>query len=445
MSRLGVRRRLFLVVVAAVGVAVAALVLGFNLILARTLTRDSRDLARTRASAQLALLTTSDGRLTVHEAPDDAAADAYLWVFTGRRALERPQESTRLYATARSLAAGRRRYADVPGVDVRLYAAPVVVNKHRLGTVVAGVSLAPYEQTRQLALVSSLVFGGLVLAVVAIASHWLLAASLRPVRRMTREAAAWSEHDLENRFELGQPYDELTELAATLDKLLDRLAASLRREQRFSAELSHELRTPLARVLAESELALRRERAPSEYRLALEQINEGAGQLTRTVDALLAAARHEAGFERGVADAYVIASHAAAGCAEIAKSRSVEVELRRPQASIRVAVEPKLGERILQPLLDNACRYGMSRVRVAIDQTNGRVRYTIDDDGAGVTPEESEHIFEPGVRGSQGTLDRAGAGLGLGLARRLARSARGEIEALPSADGGCFVVTLPSA
>ena len=79
---------------------------------------------------------------------------------------------------------------------------------------------------------------------------------------MTRQAAAWSEHDLDHRFALGEPHDELTELAATLDGLLDRLAASLRREQRFSAELSHELRTPLARVIAESELALRRDREP---------------------------------------------------------------------------------------------------------------------------------------------------------------------------------------
>ena len=61
-----------------------------------------------------------------------------------------------------------------------------------------------------------------------------------------------------------EPDDEISELAATLDALLDRVAASLRHEQRFSAELSHELRTPLARIIAEAELALRRERAPEE-------------------------------------------------------------------------------------------------------------------------------------------------------------------------------------
>src|SRR5206468_3528078 len=169
--------------------------------------------------------------------------------------------------------------------------------------VVEGVSLAPYEATRKTALMGSLGFGVAVLLLVALAARWLLAGSLRPVARMTRQAAAWSEHELDQRFALGEPRDELTELAATLDGLLDRLAASLRREQRFSAELSHELRTPLSRVIAEAELALRRPRAPQEYRDALGQVLRNARQVARTVDALVAAARHEAGLARGTADA----------------------------------------------------------------------------------------------------------------------------------------------
>jgi len=445
MSRVGIRRRLFLVVVATVAIAVAALVLGFNLILARTLTRDSRDLARTRASAQLALLTTTHGRVVVREAPDDAAADAYIWVFSRGAVLEQPRSGASVYAAARALATGSARYADVPSADIRLYAAPVVSEGRRVGTVVAGVSLAAYEQTRRLALIASLVLGGLVLLVVGLAARWLLAASLRPVVRMTRQAAAWSERDLDRRFALGEPHDELSELAATLDGLLDRLAASLRREQRFSAELSHELRTPLARVMAESELALRREREPGEYRRALELIHRNAAQLTRTVDALVAAARHEAGFERGTADAYELAAEAAAACADLAVQCRVELELSAPSTPIRVAVDPDLGERILQPLLDNACRYGSRTVNVSIERADGAVRYTIDDDGAGVAAEERERIFEPGIRGIQGARDGAGAGLGLALARRLARSASGDVEALARPGGGRFVVVLPSA
>src|SRR5207253_8023493 len=122
-----------------------------------------------------------------------------------------------------------------------------------------------------------------------------------------------SEQDLDRRFGLGEPHDELTQLASTLDSLLDRLAASLRRERRFSAELSHELRTPLAKVIAEAELALRRERDASEYRAALEVALRNARHVARIVEMLVAAAQHGAAATHGTADAYEVAAEAVKG------------------------------------------------------------------------------------------------------------------------------------
>ncbi|HZR92290.1 MAG TPA: HAMP domain-containing sensor histidine kinase [Gaiellaceae bacterium] len=443
MSRLGIRRRLFVVVVCAVGLALAALLAGFNVLLDRNLSRDADNLARARAAATLAQLTPRHGRIVLGEAPDAAAADAPVWVFSGGRTLEAPPAGARVAAAARRLAAGPARLADVSSADTRLYAAPVVAGGRRLGSVVAAVSLAPYEQTRRTALIASLAFGAAVLLLVAVAARWLLASSLRPVLRMTRQAAAWSEHDLDQRFGVEARSDELGELAATLDGLLDRLAASLRREQRFSAELSHELRTPLARVLAESELALRRERTPTEYRAALELIHRNAAQLTRTVDALVAAARHESGAARGTADAYAVAAEAAAACADLAAARELELNVDPPAHPVRLGVEAELAERILQPVLDNACRYGRRHVRVSIARAPSGVVYTVDDDGPGVATDERERIFEPGVRGHVAG-NGAGAGLGLALARRLARSAAGDVEAAGADGGGRFLVRLPA-
>jgi two-component system OmpR family sensor kinase len=311
MKSLGLRRRLLLVIVAAVTVALVGLVAGFNLIVGNVLERSADNLARSRVAAQLETVRVQNGRVTFVEAPDDRAADAYLWVFSGARPVEQPRTGPEIAHAARSLVRGPARFLDVPKTDTRLYAAPVVDHDRRVGTVVAGVSLTAYEQTRKLALLASLVLGGLVLILVVVAARWLLGAALRPVGRMTRQAAEWSEHDLEHRFGLGPPHDELTELAATLDGLLDRVASSLRRERRFSAELSHELRTPLTRVLAESELALRRVREPEEYRRALDSIHRSADQLSRTVDALVAAARYESGGERGTADARAVADSVA--------------------------------------------------------------------------------------------------------------------------------------
>src|SRR5205085_10808468 len=194
-----------------------------------------------RAAPRPAVVRSQTGRLPLGETADDAAVDSSAWVFAGTRTLEAPRTGTELAATARALAARAPAKADVARSDTRLYAVPIVNRGRRLGTVVAAVALAPYEQTERSALVASVALGGLLLLVVALAARWLLLASLRPVGRMTRQAAEWSEHDLRRRFALGEPYDEVSELAATLDRLLDRLAAGFRREQRFSSELSHEL------------------------------------------------------------------------------------------------------------------------------------------------------------------------------------------------------------
>jgi two-component system, OmpR family, sensor kinase len=445
MKRFGLRRRLLLAVSVAVAFALLVLVGGFNVILANVLDRDSRDLVRTRAVAQLDALRVDHGRLVVVETPDEHASDAFVWIFADGRALERPQVAATTERAARDLATrSRQGYREVAATDARLYATPVVRDGKRLGTIVAGVSLAPYEQTRKLALLSSLVLGGVILLLVVLASRWLLAASLRPVVRMTRQAAAWSEHDLEHRFALGPPHDELTELAATLDGLLDRLAASLRHERRFSAELSHELRTPLASVRAESELALKREREPSEYRQALELIQANADQLARTIDALVSAARYEAGGARGTADAQEVAESVARACSALAATRELELRIDRPPHRLRVGVDGDLAERILQPVLENACRYGTTSVNVGIGQQNSSVVYTVDDDGPGVAADEPESIFEPGVRGNaQHSGSQNGAGLGLALARRLARSIDGDVIADSEAEGGRFLVRMP--
>ena len=444
MNRLAIRHRLLLVVVAAVAAALAAMIVGFNLLLSHNLGSDADRLLRARASGEQALLAVKHGRLAVSEAPDDTTTQPDGWVFTRGKTLEAPSASRRVARAAQRLAARAPGFFDVPATDVRLYAEPVVFSGRRYGAVVAEVSLEPYEQTRSTALLASLGLGAAVLLLVGLAARWLLASSLRPVARMTRLASVWSERDLDRRFAVGDPHDELTELAATLDGLLDRLAASLRREQRFSAELSHELRTPLSRVIAETELALRAQRQPDEYRSALELVQSNAQQLARTIDALVAAARHEAGALRGTADAFAVAGAAADACAGLASERGVEVEIEPPGHPVRLGVDGDLAERVLQPVLENGCRYGRGRVRITIARRDDGVVYRVADDGPGVGDAEREQIFEPGARGGAGNGNGAGAGLGLALARRLARSVAGDVSAV-SDTGGVFLVRLPAA
>jgi two-component system OmpR family sensor kinase len=310
--------------------------------------------------------------------------------------------------------------------------------------VVAGVSLAPYEHTQQIALVGSLILALALLVVVTLLARWMLRAALRPVASMTADAETWSEHDSQRRFAAGEPYDEISQLAATLDGLLDRQAASLRREQRFSAEMSHELRTPLAKIRAESELALRRERDSAAYRQSLETVVGNATQMTAIIETLVAAAQSESGLARGHCDAgMVIESLAESSCG--GEEKSVRIESHVPDARLVLGVDGDVAARILQPVVENACRLAGSVVSLSAQRGGGGVEIHVDDDGPGVRDDETESIFEPGIRGSamaEGGHD--GAGLGLALARRLARAAGGEIVVRPATDGGHFTVRFPT-
>jgi two-component system, OmpR family, sensor kinase len=439
-----VRNRLLLIVVLALAFALAAATLGFNVLLAHSTARDADAFLRQRADSELALLQVVNGRIRFRETADDTLSTSRIWIFQGNQPLEAPASRPETAATARALVNGPGGFHNVRHRDERLYAVPITDSGRRVGTLVAGMSLAPYERTRELAMIASLAFAVALLAIVGFAVWWLLRSALRPVAQMTEQAAAWSETDLDRRFDLGEPHDELSRLGATLDALLDRIAASLRHERLFSNELSHELRTPLAKLIAEAELALRRNRSEDDYRAALSVVLANAEQLASIVETLVSAARHESE-PSGVADAAHAARRAAESCSELAEERAVELTVADPPAVLRVGVDLDFAERILHPVLENACLYGRRRVHMSVARADHSVLFTVDDDGPGIAEDEQESIFEPAARGTAGRDAGTGAGLGLALARRLARAASGDVIASASARGGRFVIRLPAA
>jgi signal transduction histidine kinase len=103
--------------------------------------------------------------------------------------------------------------------------------------------------------------------------------------------------------------------------------------------------------------------------------------------------------------------------------------------------EADVVRRALAPLVDNARRHARTGVVLEVAGDDGRVRVAVRDDGPGLDPALGERAFDPGVRGDAEPGD--GAGLGLPLARRLARSCGGDVLAGPG-PGGCFVLELPA-
>jgi signal transduction histidine kinase len=445
LARLSLRARLTASAVAGAAITLAALITAFNLVLDARLRTDADNVLRERAVTVLRGLGTVDSRLSVIEAPDLGAIDAQTWIFAGERTLEQPANvDPRNQQATVALARTGAGFRTVDSTDTRLLAVPVRQAARRLGTVVVGASVAPYESTASSALLGSVILGGVMLAAIAALSLWLISRALRPVAQMTAQAADWGEHDLSRRFFAGEPNDELSTLASVFDGLLARLAGSLRREQRLTAEVSHELRTPLAKIVAEAELAAGRDRSSQEYRASLQLIGRHAHDLQRVLETLLASARAGASEGPHAGDARAPADRAAAHVEEqlAAQGKSIGIVCEGP---LKVAVEADLVERILSPLLENAARFARQRITLEIRAVDGEVVFEIRDDGPGVDPRDRERIFAPGFRAGQPDgAQHAGAGLGLSLVRRLARAAGGEVEARASSDGGRFAVHLPA-
>jgi signal transduction histidine kinase len=427
------RNRVLLTSLVTLAVGLGALVVAGNVLLNARVHAETTNQLRAEGDAQVAALTVTGGHVRVRETPNDAQLDRRAWVLDGGRVIERPENAgAELERAAVALGrAGRAAERDAPGPgDLRLRAQPVRAADGRVvGAVVVAVPTEPLERLQKEVLVGSLVIAALILLAGGLALRTAIDRALEPVAQMTASAQDWGAHDLDRRFDLGPPRDELTGLAATLDGLLARIAASRRHEQRFASEAAHELRTPLAGIIGRAELAIAETGpgADAERRAALEAVIRQSRRMSEAVETLLAMARGELSPTQGSVD-----------LAALAREHE-DVDVVAPPGLPRAEGEPEVLRRALAPLVDNARRHAASRVTLEVSAAGGRVRLAVCDDGPGLDPGVGERAFEPGYSGSDG----GGAGLGLPLARRLARSCGGDIT-VGDGPGGCFVLDLPA-
>jgi signal transduction histidine kinase len=426
-----VRTRLLVVTLATLAVGLGILLVLGNLLFANTIRGQTHRLLATRADAQIAALAVRPGGVAIRQTHNDGTLDAHAWIFDGDRVLERPARVAAPVdraAVALGSAAGAR---DATVEHHRLQSVPLYAGatSRRVGAVVVEVDVAPFDALAQKVRLGSLAIAAILLLALGFAVDRALRGALDPVQAMTEAAAQWSEHDLDRRFGLS-PRDEIGGLAVTLDRLLDRIAASRRHERRFAAEVAHELRTPLAAIRGRVELALDPDAPASEHRSALTSVGAQVQRMTATVDALMTLARAEIDPEEGRVDLAAIAR----------EFDGVTVTVTPGLAPAEG--EPELVRRALAPLVENARRYARSGVVIELTTSGGRSRATVRDDGPGLDPGLGEAAFEPGRRAAG--APPGGAGLGLSLARRLARACGGDVR-LGDGPGGCFTVELPAA
>ncbi|MFF7195989.1 sensor histidine kinase [Streptomyces sp. NPDC008079] len=437
------RGRLALLALVTTVLWVALLTAAFNVALHEILRRQADDLLRTRAAAVAATVDIrADGTIAVREPGDDGALDSGIWIYRGAHVVERPAAPEPLQRRADALAGKGTRFADTSTPrSTRLYAMPLGGGGVQVATVVAAASLEPYLLTARSALAGSLGLALLLVGGVYLVTRMVIGRALRPVSTMSDQASRWSRYGAAQRFGAREARPaELAALAANLDQLLDRQAAVLRHEQQFTAELSHELRNPLARITAETDWLTARPRTADQSRSSHQAIAAAATQMAQICRTLLSEARQPSAAAAGRCAALDVARAVAD------RSRAEHPEAPPVTASgepVDVGVTPELLERVLAPLLDNARRYAARAIALECVRLPDGARVFVADDGPGVPAEHAEAVFEAGRRFGSETDAHDGAGLGLPLARRLARAAGGDITLVPAPRGARFQVTLP--
>ncbi|MEU9346987.1 HAMP domain-containing sensor histidine kinase [Streptomyces sp. NPDC048278] len=444
------RGRLSLVAVTTAALLMTVLTVAFNAVMDRHLQHQADAELGNRAAAVATTVDTSGSRVRVLETVNDRLLDANVWIYTGARLLEKPPSAaaggTLTEAAARLAVRGNGVCTTVAAGNprsVRL-CAHSVAGRRSTATVVTALDLAPYRNSADAVLLGSLVLDSVMLACTYVLTRLAVGRALRPVRTMTDQATEWSAAGSDERFGAAGHPAELAGLGSSLDALLDRIRTVLRHERQLTGELSHELRTPLTRIIIELDWWRARPRSGAETRATHEVIAEAAQAMRTICDTLLDDARAEAhtpGTAPGATPVVPVLHRLVDRLGTPERVKAV-VDAAGPEPS--AGVRPALLERIVSPLLANALRYAHSTVTVSARPVPGGVRISVTDDGPGVPEAFVGDLFQPGRRADPGD-GHDGAGLGLPLARRLARSVGGEVSHDPGyAPGARFLADLPA-
>jgi signal transduction histidine kinase len=287
-------------------------------------------------------------------------------------------------------------------------------------------------------------------AVVSVGLGWLVAGRvLRPVRSISATARKIGASNLNQRLRLDGPDDEFRELAATLNGLLARLQASFDSQRRFVASASHELRTPLTLDRALLERALRHpEPTPAMWRATCDRLLVSSQQQDRLIQALLTLARSEAGVGRNECFELAAVIDTVLLSAELdAASQGLQIETTTGPA--RVSGDPRLAERLVRNLVDNAIRYNQpaGRIGITAGTCNGRAVLAVTNTGPPIPPTEIGRLFQPFQRLTPNRGSQAdGTGLGLSIVKAIADAHQATIVAAAQPHGGLKIeVSFPPA
>lgn len=355
-----------------------------------------------------------------------------------------PTEVTRVSGDRQVL-----RTAEVADREMRILVDPVELSGGRwvvvVGSSTDSIDDAKDRLDRVIVIVSPLLLLGIA------AGSWVLAgAALRPVERMRREVSQLAGHDPHGRVTEPESVAELALLGRTFNELLDRLSASLGRQQGLVADAGHELRTPLAVLSVELELADRPHRSAAELHEAISHARDEVARLTRLSEDLLLLAG--SGDSRDLAesvDLVAVLEDTVRGSRASIDRLGLTLDVVAPQ-SLPARVHADAIRRALDNLVGNAMRYcprgGL--ITVTVRREPSGVLLEVHDTGPGFPTDFLPYAFERFRRADVARSHDVGSGAGLGLAivESIAGAHGGQATARNAPDGGAVVrITLPDA
>ena len=304
--------------------------------------------------------------------------------------------------------------------------------------VLVGASLEDAEEAARAALPVTIA-GIPILLILAGAITWVLTGrALSPVEKMRRAAAQLSALDLSQRLPLPRAKDEIRNLAQTLNEMLEHLELSSRKQRQFVSDASHELKSPLTSLRTMVDVG---EQAHPELQMLFDDLRAELIRMERLASDLLFLARSD---ERSP-DVLI----APVDLAELAPSVTTflvagTVDLSGLRTAWVDGDRDRLGQ-LVRNLVDNASLYGRAGLWLESYTNDSDAFLLVSDDGAGIAEADRERVFERFVRLDESRgRHSGGAGLGLAVARAIARKHGGDVRVIDARHGGAtFEVRLP--
>jgi signal transduction histidine kinase len=289
---------------------------------------------------------------------------------------------------------------------------------------------------------------GLSTLAAALAGFWFSYRLARRVDEVTRTCQRIMAGELGRRLPLAGVNDEFDALAASVNRVLDRLEEQAGTLRATFDSTAHDLRAPLHRLRSRLEALLRH--SPPLEPTAHESIESAlreVDRLQRTLATLLQIALAESGAplaSPSAVDVGALAVELVELFEPVAAAQGVTLECR-PQSAAIVQGNRQLLAQLLTNLIENSLKYvpAGGRIEVAARPLADRVRLTVSDDGPGIAAENRARAVQPFARFGAGSRPE-GSGLGLSLVAAIARLHRGRLELESNDPGLRVVVDLPA-